>query len=59
MKKTIILVAIVFALASCSTNAPETTPVITDSTAVADSCHAACDSSAVGVSSIAVVDSTK
>tara|TARA_R110000868_G_scaffold12351_2_gene59369 strand:+ start:563 stop:742 length:180 start_codon:yes stop_codon:yes gene_type:complete len=59
MKKTIILVAIVFALASCSTNAPETTPVITDSTAVADSCHAACDSSVVGASSIAVVDSTK
>jgi len=48
-----------FALASCSTNAPETTPVITDSTAVADSCHAACDSLVVGVSSIAVVDSTK
>ena len=48
-----------FALASCSTNAPETTPVITDSTAIADSCHAACDSSVVGASSIAVVDSTK
>ncbi len=58
MKKTIILVAIVFALVSCSTNAPETTQVIADSTAVADSCHAACNSSAV-VTSTAVADTVK
>ena len=29
MKKTIILVATMFALASCNTNAPETTPILT------------------------------
>jgi hypothetical protein len=58
MKKTIILLAAVIALASCSSNAPETTPVLTDSTAVADSCHAVCDSTVLGTSSV-VADTTK
>ena len=58
MKKTIILVAAVIALASCGSNAPETTPVTADSTAV-DTTAVVASTVAVETSTVAVCDTTK
>ena len=57
MKKAIVLVAAVVALVSCNSTAPETTPVVKDSTAVDTT--AVVTPTAVMTSTVEVTDTTK